>query len=133
MCRPARCGRGEADADAVVAIHADGAAAAGHGFHVALSDPPLNPAQEGPAHALGTALRDAFEAGGFAPADYIGHDGLSDRVDLAGLALATRPTALVECANMRNPDEAKLVSSPEGRQRYADVITKGILTFLGRP
>ena len=35
----------KADADAVVSIHADGAAAADRGYHVALSAPPLNPAQ----------------------------------------------------------------------------------------
>ena len=34
-----------AGADAVVSIHADGAAPGGHGFHVAYSDPPLNAAQ----------------------------------------------------------------------------------------
>jgi N-acetylmuramoyl-L-alanine amidase len=122
----------QAGAAAVVSIHADGSAAANSGFHVALSDPPLNPAQEGPAHALGTDLRDALRSGGFRVSDYIGHDGLSPRSDLAGLSLATRPTALVECANMRNPAEAALVSSPEGRDRYAAAISAGILAFLGR-
>ncbi|MGH3428143.1 MAG: N-acetylmuramoyl-L-alanine amidase [Mycobacteriales bacterium] len=34
-----------AGAEAKVSIHADGAAPSGHGFHVAYSDPPVNPSQ----------------------------------------------------------------------------------------
>jgi N-acetylmuramoyl-L-alanine amidase len=119
-----------ADAVAAVSIHADGAAPSASGFHVAYSDPPLNAAQEGPALALATALRDAMRAGRFSDSDYIGADGLSPRSDLAGLNHATRPTVLVECANMRNPREAELVSSAEGRDRYAAAIAEGVLAFL---
>jgi N-acetylmuramoyl-L-alanine amidase len=119
-------------ADAVVSIHADGSDPAHSGFHVAHSEPALNPVQAGAAMRLTTALRDAMRAGGFPDSDYIGRDGLSARSDLAGLNLATRPTALVECANMRNPAEAALVSSPEGRERYAAAIAHGVLAFLGR-
>lgn len=121
------------DADLMVSIHADGAPAHDSGFHVALPDPPLNPAQEGPSRALGDALRDAMRAGGFPDSDYLGQQGISLRTDLAGLNLATRPVALVECANMRNPAEAAVVSSEDGRQRYADAIAAGILTYLRRP
>jgi N-acetylmuramoyl-L-alanine amidase len=120
-----------AGADAVVSIHADGAAPGGHGFHVAYSDPPLNAAQRGPAHALAADLRDGLVQAGFPRSSYIGHDGLSPRVDLAGLNLATRPTVLVECANMRNAGEAAVVTSAAGRDRYAAAITDGILRFLG--
>jgi N-acetylmuramoyl-L-alanine amidase len=122
----------KADADAVVSIHADGAAAADRGYHVALSAPPLNPAQTGPARLLGERIRDAMRAAGFPDSDYIGRNGLSPRPDLAGLNLATRPAVLVECANMRNPMEAALVSSTAGRERYAAAISAGILAFLGR-
>jgi N-acetylmuramoyl-L-alanine amidase len=121
----------QADADAVVSIHADGAAAAGHGFHVAYSDPPLNDVQRGPARTLAADLRDALVQASFTRSTYIGRDGLSPRRDLAGLNLATRPTALVECANMRNPQEAAVVSSAAGRDRYAAAIADGILRFLG--
>ncbi len=67
---------------------------------------------------------------GFPRSTYIGRDGLSPRTDLAGLNLATRPTALVECANMRNAAEAAVVSSAAGRDRYAAAIAEGILRFL---
>jgi N-acetylmuramoyl-L-alanine amidase len=120
-----------AGAAATVSIHADGAAPTSSGFHVAYSDPPLNPVQAGPARELATALRDALRSGGFRDSDYIGRDGLSPRADLAGLNHATRPTALVECANMRNPGEAAVVSSSEGRERYATAIAEGVLAFLG--
>jgi N-acetylmuramoyl-L-alanine amidase len=121
-----------AGADAVVSIHADGSAAANHGFHVAYSAPPLNPAQTGPARVLATDVRDAMRAAGFPDSDYIGSAGLSPRRDLAGLNLATRPTVLVECANMRNAAEAATVTAPAGRERYAAAISAGILTFVAR-
>jgi N-acetylmuramoyl-L-alanine amidase len=121
-----------AGADAVVSIHADGSAPQNRGYHVAISDPPLNPAQSGPARALAVTVRDAMRAAGFPDSDYIGRNGLSPRSDLAGLNLATRPTVLVECANMRNPVEAAAASSPAGRERYAAAISAGILAFLGR-
>jgi N-acetylmuramoyl-L-alanine amidase len=119
-------------ADAMVSLHGDGSAPANRGFHVAYADPPLAPAQAGPAHVLAAALRDALRDNGFPVSNYIGRDGLSPRPDLAGLNLATRPAALVECANMRNAAEAALVSSPDGRERYATAVAAGILAFLGR-
>jgi N-acetylmuramoyl-L-alanine amidase len=120
----------QAGADAVVSIHADGAAPSGKGFHVAYSAPPLNSAQEEPARTLAGDLRDGLAAAGFPRSTYIGRDGLSPRNDLAGLNLATRPTVLVECANMRNAGEATVVSSAAGRDRYAAAIADGILRFL---
>ena len=130
-CVDERGSAGErAGADAVVSIHADGAAPSGKGFHVAYSDPPLNTAQRGPARALAADLRDGLVAAGFPRSTYIGRDGLSPRTDLAGLNLSTRPTALVECANMRNAAEAAVVASAAGRDRYAAAIADGIPRFL---
>ncbi|WP_307831904.1 N-acetylmuramoyl-L-alanine amidase [Prauserella cavernicola] len=120
----------EVNADAVVSIHADGSSTQGSGFHVAFSDPPLNPAQGDPANRLATTVLDAMAAE-FPVADYIGEGGLSGRDDLAGLNLSEVPAVLVECGNMRNPDEASVMSTPEGRQRYADAITEGVLAYLG--
>lgn len=119
-----------ADADAVVSIHADGSDTADSGYHIALSDPPVNAVQDVPARRLATEMRDAMRAAGFPDSDYLGREGLSPRDDLAGLNHATRPTVLVECANMRNPVEAVMVSSTDGRERYAAAITEGILAFL---
>ncbi|WP_425458463.1 N-acetylmuramoyl-L-alanine amidase [Amycolatopsis rhizosphaerae] len=122
----------EAHADAVVSIHADGSEAAGaHGFHVAYSDPPLNSAQGQPSYLLAQALRDGLRKAGFGVSNYLGSDGLAPRSDLAGLNLSTRPAALVECGNMRDTGEATLMSTADGRQRYADAITAAILSYLG--
>lgn len=120
------------DADAVVSIHADGASAAGRGFHVAYASPPLDPVQDGPARALAEDLRTALVGAGFPTSTYVGRNGLSPRSDLAGLNHARRPAALVECANMRNPGEAEVVASPEGRARYAAAIAAGVVEFLRR-
>jgi len=117
-------------ADAMVSIHADGATRSGHGFHVAYSDPPLNASQGPSSVALATALATALRGEGFTPANYKGADGLDPRSDLAGLNHARIPAALVECANMRNPQEAALVSTPDGRTRYATAIADGIMAWL---
>ncbi|MBV9141269.1 MAG: N-acetylmuramoyl-L-alanine amidase [Pseudonocardiales bacterium] len=120
----------QAGARAKVSIHADGAAPSGHGFHVAYADPPVHPSQGSPSIALATALVRALRAGGFPAANYIGSGGLYPRSDLAGLNLSQIPAVLLECANMRNPQEAALVSTPAGRARYAAAITEGIMAWL---
>ncbi|MDT7628498.1 MAG: N-acetylmuramoyl-L-alanine amidase [Pseudonocardiales bacterium] len=116
--------------DAEISIHADGAAPAGYGFHVAYPRPALNTAQGAPSLALASALRDALHGSGLPESTYIGKSGLFPRSDLAGLNTSKRPIALVECANMRNPKEAVTVSNPVGRARYAQAITVGILAWL---
>ena len=122
---------GRAGAVAAVSLHADGSGPSARGFHVAHADPPVH--GTGPESLrLATALRDALRAGRFTPADYIGHDGLDGRDDLAGLNLSTVPTALVETGNMRNAEEAALLSSADGRDRYAAAVSAGVLAYLGR-
>ncbi|MFY9918993.1 MAG: Rv3717 family N-acetylmuramoyl-L-alanine amidase [Mycobacterium sp.] len=116
--------------DADVSIHADGGPGSGHGFHVNYSAPPLNNAQSGPAIQLATTMRDSMTAAGLQPSTYVGSDGLYGRADLAGLNLAEYPAVLVETGNMRNAEEAAQMETAEGRQRYADAITAGIVAFL---
>ncbi|MFJ9781732.1 N-acetylmuramoyl-L-alanine amidase [Amycolatopsis sp. NPDC101161] len=121
----------EANADAVVSIHADGSTAAGaNGFHVAYSSPPLNAAQGEPSTRLAQVVRDTLRTGGFSTSNYIGGNGLSARTDLGGLNLSTRPAVLVECGNMRNAAEAARMTSPEGRQQYASAIAAAIEAYL---
>lgn len=118
--------------DVDVSIHADGGPSSGHGFHVNYSAPPLNGAQSGPAMQLAGAMRDSMIAAGLQPSTYIGSEGLYGRADLAGLNLAEYPAVLVETGNMRNADEAAAMETAEGRQRYADAITAGIVAYLSR-
>ncbi|MFE7802204.1 N-acetylmuramoyl-L-alanine amidase [Nocardia sp. NPDC057440] len=118
-------------AAAVVSIHADGAAAGAHGFHVAYSSPPLNPAQGEPSIRLATMLRDTMVGFGFVTSTYVGSDGLNPRADLAGLNFSERPVALVECGNMRDPGDAAVLESPDGRAKFADAIAAAIVAYLG--
>ncbi|WP_290062776.1 N-acetylmuramoyl-L-alanine amidase [Amycolatopsis solani] len=121
----------EANADAVVSIHADGSTAPGaNGFHVAYSSPPLNAAQGAPSLRLAEVLRDTMRTGGFSTSNYIGGNGLSARSDLGGLNLSTLPAALVECGNMRNAVEAARMTSADGRQRFAASIAAAIEAYL---
>lgn len=56
--------------------------------------------------------------------------GLTRRVDLAGLDLARVPAPFIECANMRDPEDAADVTDPEWRQRAAQGITDAVLGHL---
>jgi N-acetylmuramoyl-L-alanine amidase len=116
--------------NAIVSIHADGGPPSGRGFHVNYSAPPLNQAQAGPSVQFARIMRDQLQASGIPPSNYIGQDGLYGRSDLTGLNLAQYPSILVECGNMKNPADSALLSSPDGRQKYADALTKGVAGFL---
>jgi N-acetylmuramoyl-L-alanine amidase len=116
--------------DAIVSIHADGGPATGRGFHVNYSSPPLNAAQSGPSVQFAQTMRDQLQAAGLLPANYIGQGGLYPRSDLTGLNLAQYPSILVELGNMKNPADSALIESPDGRQKYADAVVRGIAGFL---
>jgi N-acetylmuramoyl-L-alanine amidase len=117
---------------AVVSIHADGAPAGGHGFHICEdSRQPATAAVAGLSHSLTVAIHDSLVSGsGLTTSTYLGHNGYYPRSDLAGLNLATVPATFIELGNMRNAGDATLQSSPDGRQRMADSIAAGIITWL---
>jgi N-acetylmuramoyl-L-alanine amidase len=117
--------------NAVVSIHADGGPPTGRGFHVLYSSPPLNDAQAGPSVRFAQIMRDQLATSGFVPSTYIGSGGLNPRSDIAGLNLAQFPSILVELGNMKNPVDSGLMKTPEGRQKYADAVVRGIAGFLG--
>jgi N-acetylmuramoyl-L-alanine amidase len=122
---------GQVGAAAFVGIHGDGAGAGGRGFHVITSSlDPAGPQVAAGSAALATAVRDAMTA--VEPvSDYTGSDGLDSRPDLAGLNLNAVPAVYVECGNMRNTDDAALMSDPAGRDAIAAQLTAGVLAFLG--
>ena len=117
--------------NAIVSIHADGGPPTGRGFHVLYSAPPLNDAQAGPSVRFAQIMRDQLASSGFVPSTYIGSGGLNPRSDIAGLNLAQYPSVLVELGNMKNPVDSGLMKTPEGRQKYADAVVRGIAGFLG--
>jgi N-acetylmuramoyl-L-alanine amidase len=116
--------------NAIISLHGDGGPPSGRGFHVNYSAPPLNAAQSGPSVQYARIMRDQLQASGIPPANYIGQGGLYGRSDLAGLNLAQYPSVLVELGNMKNPADSALMESPDGRQKYADAVVRGIAGFL---
>jgi N-acetylmuramoyl-L-alanine amidase len=119
----------EHDADLVVSIHGNGSQNAGlRGYFAIVSEPPLNAAQGAPSISLAEALLEALDDAGL-PRSSSYPEGLSLRSDLAGLNLAQRPAVLLELGEMRNVDDAALMSSAQGRQAYAAAVAAGIATW----
>ena len=124
-----------AKADAAVSVHADGARPSGRGFHIIQPKAVKghNAAMVPDAQRLGRALRDAYREGTGVPyANYIGKEGLDPRNDLGGLNLSTVPKVFIECGNMRNPQEAKKLSSAAFRQRIAVALADGFQDYFRR-
>jgi N-acetylmuramoyl-L-alanine amidase len=63
---------------------------------------------------------------------YDGVGGLEPRDDLAGLNLTTVPKVLIECGNMRNATDARMLTSRSFQKRAAAAITAAMIRFLGR-
>ncbi len=127
----------EAGADAVVSIHADGSAAGNRGFHVILpaavhAGGADTRAIAGPSRDLGERIAGRFVAAtGSAPSNYVGGGtGLDTRKDLGGLNLSTVPKVFIECGNMRDSADAALLTSGAWRQKAAQGISEGIVSFL---
>lgn len=119
----------DVDADLMVSIHANGSlSTTTEGFFAIVADPAMSDSQGEPSLTLADDLIAALTNGGFAPSNAV-EDALSLRSDLATLNFARRPTVMLELGEMRNPDEAALMESEEGRQAYADAIAAGILTW----
>ncbi|MBF9073079.1 N-acetylmuramoyl-L-alanine amidase [Streptacidiphilus fuscans] len=127
----------QAHANAAISIHADGAGPTDYGFHVimpALVDQGSvdNQAIVAPSHTLGMDVRSAFaSATGEHYATYInGGQGYDIRSDLGGLNLSTVPKVFIECANMRDADDAAKVTSATWRQLAAQGIAEGLSDFV---
>lgn len=118
---------GDADADALLSLHANGSeSAAAQGFHVIVSDPPLNEAQGEPSETLARALALALENAGRPINTAYGADGISRRPDLAGLNHAEVPAVILELGEMRNAEEAAFLRSEEGQEILALAIVGGL-------
>ncbi|MFH9982980.1 N-acetylmuramoyl-L-alanine amidase [Streptomyces sp. NPDC017179] len=127
----------DAHADAAVSIHADGAASGDRGFHVIL--PGAVHSGSADTRPIVSASRDLGEriAGNFvrvtgeAPSNYLGGGtGLVTRRDLGGLNLSTVPKVFIECGNMRDSKDAASLTSGAWRQKAAQGISEGIVSFL---
>ncbi|MBZ9640857.1 N-acetylmuramoyl-L-alanine amidase [Streptomyces sp. PSKA30] len=126
-----------AKAAAVVSIHADGSGAGNRGFHVILPASVHKGAADtrpivGPSRDLGERIAGSFvRVTGSAPSNYVGNGtGLVTRQDLGGLNLSTVPKVFLECGNMRDSKDAALLTSGAWRQKAAQGISDGIVSFL---
>ncbi|MET8975838.1 N-acetylmuramoyl-L-alanine amidase [Streptomyces sp. NPDC004539] len=126
-----------AKADAVVSVHADGSSTGNRGFHVILPGAVHEGAADtrpivGPSKRLGELVANGFRrTTGSAPSNYVGSGtGLVTRTDLGGLNLSTVPKVFIECGNMRDRQDAALLTSAAWRQKAAQGISEGIVSFL---
>jgi N-acetylmuramoyl-L-alanine amidase len=121
-----------AHANAAVSIHADGGPPSGRGFAILepVADGP-NDAVIAPSATLGSDIRAAFLSQQVEETStYDGVDGVQPRDDLGGLNLTTVPKVLVECANMRNSEDAALIVTAAWQQSVAGALAAGITQFL---
>jgi N-acetylmuramoyl-L-alanine amidase len=122
-------------ADLKISVHGDGSYAAGaHGFHV-IAPTDRRPWTHDifkPSRRLAVDTRAALRRVGLPVANYIaGGDGLDFRSDLATLNLSDVPTVMVELGNMRNPTDARKMTSATGRATYARGLARAVRSFLG--
>lgn len=119
----------DSDADLMISIHANGSGDTQiEGFFAIVADPAISDSQGEPSLSLADDLIGSLSEGGFTPSTVV--DGaLSLRPDLATLNFARRPTVMLELGEMRNPGDAAVMESGEGRQQYADAIAAGILSW----
>ncbi|MFI5884603.1 N-acetylmuramoyl-L-alanine amidase [Streptomyces sp. NPDC051554] len=127
----------DAHADAAISIHADGAPVGDRGFHVILpgsvhAGGADTRAIVGPSAVLGKGIAgDYRRATGEQFSNYIGEGtGLVTRKDLGGLNLSTVPKVFIECGNMRDSNDAALLTNGAWRQKAAQGISEGIVSFL---
>ena len=123
-----------AHADVAIDIHADGGPPWGRGFTVLepVADGP-NDRVTGPSQRFGADVRAALLSDTSMPvSDYYGRGGVQFRDDLAGLNLTTVPKVLIECGNMRNAVDARLLTSGSFQRQLAAAFAAAITRFLAR-
>ncbi len=121
-------------ANVAVDIHADGAYCTGcRGFAI-LEPVPLkgwNDKVIGSSRGFGADVRAAMLARTKMPvSNYDGKNGIAYRSDLAGLNLTKVPKILIEIGNMKNPADARMLTSAAFQQQVARVLLAAIVKFL---
>ena len=120
-------------ADAMVSIHADGAAAGNKGFFT------MTPALIkgwtddviGKDRRLAKAMIDGMRTAGAPPSNYIGGQLMVSR-DTTSLNFSNVPTVTVEVGNMRNASDAARMTSKSGQKQYARWLFAGLDSYFAR-
>ncbi|MBI5310670.1 MAG: N-acetylmuramoyl-L-alanine amidase [Actinobacteria bacterium] len=121
-----------ANADVAISLHADGAPAGGHGFHVihpgtveGYTEPIVEPSL-----TLARDVRDALVEAGLKTSTYAGRRGLHRRTDIGGINLSKVPKVLVEHGNMRNGGDARRMKRKSWRQSTARALRDALTAYL---
>jgi N-acetylmuramoyl-L-alanine amidase len=118
-------------ADAMVSIHADGAASGSRGFFA--MTPALIKGWTDDVvkkdRRLANAMIDGMTRAGAPPSNYIGNQLMVSR-DTTSLNISNRPTVTIEVGNMRNAKDAALMTSGSGQRAYAEWLFAGLRTYF---
>jgi len=121
-------------ADLMVSLHGDGAAPGTRGFFVIR--PGWRAGYTGdivrPSRRLARDVRAGLLDAGFPASTAYGGDGLEVRRDLGTLTMSDVPAVMVELGNMRNPGDARCMTSTRCSERYAQGLAAGVRDYLGR-
>jgi N-acetylmuramoyl-L-alanine amidase len=121
-------------ADVGIDIHGDGGPSSGRGFAVLL--PVRDKYNKHVIHSsdrFGHVLKRKILAGTAMPTStYDGVHGFTHRNDLAGLNLTKVPLVLIECGNMRNRTDARMMTSKKFQHRLAKAFARAITKFALR-
>ncbi len=123
-----------ADADLVLSIHADGAAASARGFHIIRSSAMAGgKAVTARSAQLATIARDSYARVTRMPrSTYLGKGtAITPRRDIAGVNLSRVPAVMLEAGNMRNAKDARLLASPAFQAKEAAALADAARRFLG--
>jgi len=119
-------------ANLMISLHGDGLGSSQHGFVVirpglvkGYTDDILSRSK-----TLSSAIRAGLDHAKLHRSTAYGGDGLDVRTDLGTLNLSNVPVVMVELGNMRNAQDARLMSTSTGRGRYATGLVFGIRKYL---
>ncbi|MDO5672902.1 MAG: N-acetylmuramoyl-L-alanine amidase [Actinomycetaceae bacterium] len=115
------------NSEVYVSIHANGSDNPSlRGFFAMVAYPALNDSQGPKSEELAKDLVLELKKAGFKPQEQAYPGAIWKRPDLAGLNAQTKPAVMLELGEMKNSEDASVMRSDDGRQRYADAIVKGL-------
>jgi N-acetylmuramoyl-L-alanine amidase len=120
-------------ADAMVSIHADGAAPSSRGFFVLAPGLVKGWTEDvvKPGRRLANAMIEGMAGAGAPRSNYISGQLMISR-DTTSLNFSNVPTVTVELGNMRNATEARRMSSAAGQKQYAQWLFAGLERYFSR-
>lgn len=121
----------KAKADAMIAIHADGAPAKAKGFF-AIAPTKIKGWTDSTYKVdrkLSKAMITGMTKAGGTPSTYIAHH-LQIRGDQSTINFSKVPTTIIELGNMRNAQEAKAMSGARGQREYAHLLAAGLANYF---